>query len=355
MRAVQVFTLSSPDQAGLRGEFKGIKEAGFNTIILRVFKNPYDRKYRFIDEKVETGVYFLSDKEPVVADVLTPVIKTAHELGLDVFAWITTRKSQWILLEHPEWDSPSIDIETGKMKPGGHLDIYRSDVEKRITEMLLELSKTGIDGILIQDDFVSRQYEDLMTNAWRSFRNRPFTTDDLGSLFNFSINPPGYTSLYYQWTRHKSQAMASTLNRWINRIRLVNPSIKIAVNLYYETVISPQFGRLWLSQDLEDLLNLPVDFWAVMGYQRQISKELGIPIEKVADKLRSSAERLETGNLIPEDRILWKFQAHDWTTGDLITESEWKKLLEVFNPNQMVLVPYRGVQSIGAISRVDLP
>lgn len=353
VRAVQVFTFSSPDLAGLKGELGSIKAAGFNTIILRLFKNQYDSPYRFVTETAPTGVYYASETEPVVADVLTPVVKLAHQLDMEVFAWMTTRKCQWILQEHPEWDSQRFDSKTSEWIPSGQLDIFRSDVNNRLTKLLSELSESGVDGILIQDDMVSRQFDDFRTNIWRSYRNKPFSQRDFTDLFDFSEGTARYKSSYYEWTRHKSQAITTRLAKWINRVRLINPDIKIAVNLYYETVTKPHQARLWLSQDLEELLTLRVNFWAVMGYQRQISKELSLSIKEVGELLENSRGMLKDGFLIPESQVLWKLQAHDWSTADIVPEDEWRTLFNAFEPGQIVLVPYRGVGSLGELSRLS--
>lgn len=356
-RAVQVFTLSSPDIAGLQGEFKQIKAAGFNTIIIRVFKNPYDSRFRFLRESAETGVYFESNSEPLVADVLDPVVREAHRQNLQVYAWITTRKSQWLLREHPEWDSPAMDPDKGVFKPGGHLDIYRNDVENRLTEMIVSLGATGVDGILLQDDFVSRQFEDLRSNAWRNFRGRSFRQSDIEELFDFDGRRVIYQPLFHQWARYKSKTLSAILSRMVRRVKTEFPEIQVYANLYYETVTAPQYGRQWLSQDIEDLSEVPVDGWAVMSYQRQMADELNLPVSSVAEMLKGAAQRLSSAYLLPESQIIWKFQAHDWKTGKLIDENEWFTLLKTFHPDRMVLVPYRGVSSLGpycrAMVRID--
>lgn len=348
IRAVQVFTFSSPDLAGLRGELKQIKAAGFNTIILRVFKNPNDRPYPFLPETEVSGVYYSSATEPVVSDVLTPVLQEAHRQGFRVFAWITTRKSQWILNARPDWDSPRMDIESGEWITGGHLDIFRTDVEHRLTEMLVELSRTGVDGILIQDDFVSRQFDDLNTTAWRQFHGRSFDSAALTDLFSHRRTSVSYRPLFHEWARYKSRTMAVILGRLVQRVKRASPQVRIAANLYYEGVTSPHHGRQWVSQDLEDLMTVPVDIWAIMAYQQQMSNELGIPLSAIIGKLQSGAQRLRNGYLIPESRILWKFQSQDWKTGDMIPERDWKMLMNAFASSQIAVVPYRGIQSIGA-------
>jgi uncharacterized lipoprotein YddW (UPF0748 family) len=345
IRAVQVFNLSSPDIVGLKSEFAQLKAAGFNTIIFRIFKNPYDSRYKFVPEAYSSGVYYQSVHEPVVADALSPVISTAHGLGMKVFAWVTTRKSQWILNENPSWDSPKLDLHSGQQLPGGQLDVFRTDVETRLSNMLTELAVSGVDGILFQDDFVSRHSEDLFTNAWRSFHGSTFHPEHVSVLFDLGRKPTGYRPEYYRWARHKSKSLAMILNRLISRVKRVNPAILVAVNLYYEVAISPHNGRLWLSQDLEEWSKIPVDFWAIMAYQRQMSGELNLSIEAISSKLQVSRTHLHDGFLIPPASILWKLQIQDWQTGEKVSNDEFSMFFNSFSPEQFVLVPYRGIEN----------
>lgn len=354
LKCVQIFTLESRDVDSLHEEFKYLKDFGFNTLIIRVFKNPGDSPYQFLPEKHSTGVYFASSTEPVVSDILTPVLAAAHQLDMKVFAWITTRKSQWIRQAHPEWDSPVVDPVTGDVSAGGHLDIFRSDAGNQILGMLNELAESGVDGILLQDDLVSRQYEDFLTYSWLTYKGRAFQKNDLNELFNLANKPYRYRPSYYNWARHKSRSLAKALKYIVTELKKQRPCLKIAGNLYYETVASPQNGRLWLSQDLEEFASIPVDYWAVMAYQLQIAKELNLTLEQIAVKLQLVRQDLHNSFLVPNSKILWKFQTQDWQTGKLMTHGEWERFLKVFSPDQFVLAPYRNRDNVRSFMSATL-
>ena len=70
---------------------KGLKEAGVDTLIFRVFQNKGDRIHKFVTPRHEEGVYFKTEHAPVVDDLLGKVAEIAHRNGLDIFAWMTTR------------------------------------------------------------------------------------------------------------------------------------------------------------------------------------------------------------------------------------------------------------------------
>jgi uncharacterized lipoprotein YddW (UPF0748 family) len=354
IRGVQIFNLTSRSIDELHDEFQFIRDSGFNTIFLRVFKNPHDSRYNVLPETKNAGVYFNSSTEPVVADLLTPAITIAHSLDMQIFAWITTRKSLWILDDNPDWDSPTIDLEHQTVDRGKHLDIFRTDVERRFIAMLTDITLSGVDGILIQDDLVSRQSEDFFTNAWRSFYGHPFELENLPQLFDFSRRPVRYRSLYHKWARYKSRLLAAVLRRMVTHVKSLRPSTSVAVNLYYEVVTAPHHGRQWLSQDLEELMMADIDYWTIMAYQQQMSRELDIPIKDVAERLASSSQKLVNGYLIPSSKTLWKFQTQDWQTGEFFAPEQWSTFAEFFSPEQFVLVPYRSRDNLsGFLSSVD--
>ena len=69
---------------------KDLKDAGGDRIILRVFQNKGDRKYKFVTAHHEEGVYFKTEYAPVVDDILGKVSEIVHQNGLELFAWMTT-------------------------------------------------------------------------------------------------------------------------------------------------------------------------------------------------------------------------------------------------------------------------
>ncbi len=341
--AVQIFSLESKSQKELKTEFKKLADQGVDTIIIRMFKNPGDTPFLLLPEKTETGLYFKTSREPLVSNLLPHILSAAHHAGLRCFAWITTRKCPWLLREHPEWDSPKTEIATGQKLPSGQLDIFREDVRQRLSSIILQLANSGVDGILIQDDWVSRQSDDFFTSAWRSFSGKAFSTADLRKLFKRTSTHTAYLPRYYEWSRYKARKLAHILNGILREAKSKHPNVQIAVNIYYETVVSPENARNWLSQDLEELLPLPVDFWAVMAYQHQISKELHLSFNQIGQSLAAASEKLASGYLIPPEKVLWKIQVQDWTTKQMVSSKELASTLKYLTHQRCAVVPYRGL------------
>ncbi len=95
---------------------KELKNAGVDTVILRVFQNRGDRTYPFAVGKREEGVYFKTEFAPVVDDLLGKLTEIVHRNGLEIFAWMTTRYANYGLEGSPEYRCTKYNFETKQME-----------------------------------------------------------------------------------------------------------------------------------------------------------------------------------------------------------------------------------------------
>ena len=346
VQCVQIFNLPCENQTALASEFKILKQRGVEIIIFRCFKNPGDRPFKIAPEQNSSGVYFLTDQDPLVADILPDVVQTAHQYGLRCYGWITTRSSQWIIHENPHWKTSKLNIQQARFEKIEQLDIFNHRVQKRLISSIMQLARTNIDGILLQDDLVSRQFDDFETAAWLEYSKKPFQSSDIETLFSIHESGVTYKPRFYQWTFFKSQKIASFIQSIITTVKSARPDLKIALNVYYESFTAPEHSRNWLSQDLELLQNLSIDQFALMAYQTQMREELHLSVQQTNEKLQIGLQNLLTGYLIPPSQILWKIQSEDWNTGKKVNLEELKPNLPKNKNIKAVCVPYRGLDSI---------
>ena len=105
---------------------KSLKEAGVDTLILRVFQNKGDRMYKFVNPHREEGVYFKTRDAPVVDDILGKMVEMAHRNGLEIFAWMTTRYATSGLKGAPNYAvKPITSKPRNWMWPGGSIFFIR--------------------------------------------------------------------------------------------------------------------------------------------------------------------------------------------------------------------------------------
>ena len=212
--------------------------------------------------------------------------------------------------------------------------------------MLDDLAQTGIHGILIQDDLVSRQCDDLETSVWQEFESTRAESVSHRQLFDIQQSNLKYTPLFLHWSQFKSKRLSFFLKQCINKIKQRNSHIHVAVNVYYETISAPGHARNWLSQDLEELIQCRPDEFAIMAYQQQISSELSRNFPEVIRLLKTSRQYLSQSYLIPDSMIMWKVQLQDWTTRKLIPSNQVNESLSFNHDVTTVGVPYRGVLSL---------
>ncbi|MBN1550173.1 family 10 glycosylhydrolase [bacterium] len=349
---VQIFSLESESEMELEAEFSRLESLGINTVIIRVFKNKYDTPYKIINENDDEGIYFKSQNEPLVSNLLPLIISIAHKHNISVYAWITTRKCSWILSEHPEWDSLRFDVVARDFKPSDQLDIFNPAVRKRLQTMLMDLADTGIEGILLQDDLVSRQFDDFRTSLWLSFDGQQFNEDSFYTLFSKMNQHSKYLPRYYEWNFYKSKAICSFIGEFLGPIKKKHPEIKLAANVYYETVTQPGYARLWLSQDLEWMISTPLDTFAIMAYQRQMTYELDTSLENVLKTLSNAAELLNSSYLMSNNSIFWKIQIEDWSSGNHVNYKELMSSTLAAGNFSITIVPYRGISSLNYIEPI---
>ena len=333
---------------------KELKDAGVDTIILRVFQNKGDRKYKFTKAHHEEGVYFKTEYAPVVDDILSQIAEIVHRNGLELFAWITTRYASYGLDGHPEYRCKSYNFETKKMEVAKGFNLFHPDVLKRLEGLFRDLGRHPIDGILFQDDLILKHNEDFSTEAQKTFLK------EFGYLPHpdlFYIHPyksesgkyyvKAYTDHFWTWANWKNRWLMNIAKRLMEAARESNPNLKFAINLYFEAVINEFNGVAWFSQNLSGALENDFDYYAIMAYHRQAMKNRNIGM-KDAIGLMAEATRKAVEAVGDPSRVLMKIWILDWKSNeavgyDLAPRKEIEEILTAFlnyGEVSLAFVPY---------------
>jgi len=333
---------------------KELKNAGVNTIILRVFQNKGDRVYQFVTPRHEEGVYFKTENAPVVDDILGKVAEMVHRNGLEIFAWMTTRYVHYGVEDSPELRCVSYNFEKKKMETARGLNLFRPDLLRRLEGLFRDLGRCPIDGILFQDDLILKQNEDFSTEANQAFLK------EFGYLPHpdlFYVDPyqsgsgkyyvKAYTDRFWIWANWKNRWLMRVAKRLMEAARESNPNLQFAINLYFEAVLSESNGMAWFSQTLPGALKNNFDYYAVMAYHRQAMKDRNIG-EREAIALMAEAAHKAVKVVGDPSRVLMKVWTLDWKRNgavgyDLASGKEIEEILTaVLNHGQVSLafVPY---------------
>jgi hypothetical protein len=307
-----------------------LADAGFNAIIIRVFHNRHDRYHEITGLKKDegpTGVYFRTSLAPTIHDVLTPLSGICRRRGMRIFAWMTTRRMDW--LDMPEARDRRFDETVKSLEDSQHFDIYNIDFRDYLFDIYADLASMPLDGIVLQDDFVILTREGFSTAALDAFRRDTTQAIDPAEIFNYLSNgeydPDNMNSkLSQEWAVFKSGHVASIGDAIIDACKSVNQELLIGMNLYYDTMYDPDKGRRWLGQDISAILNSRFDLVFAMAYHRQMAEELDIDVTEAIAELNRNV----SGLIEPFDsRLVIKLQLRDWSSGDEIGQEELSRII----------------------------
>ncbi|MCK5236805.1 MAG: hypothetical protein KAR06_07450, partial [Deltaproteobacteria bacterium] len=169
LRAVQVSLFHGKTIDEIDSELKLLKNAGVDTVILRVFHNPGDRYHGIIKGRAESGVYFNTEHAPVIGDVLGSVAKLTKANGLKLFAWMTTKYADYGLENTASSSCVKYDLEKNGYAECRGLDLFSENSLEHLKGLYKDLARYEIDGILFQDDLVLRHTEGFSLDARRAF------------------------------------------------------------------------------------------------------------------------------------------------------------------------------------------
>lgn len=338
----QVTLFESQDDESFARSLDQMRAAGVNTLFFRVFQNPGDRGHGFIHGKVKTGVYFETSKAPVVEDVLGRVCAMAHDRGMRVFAWMTTRRCGWLLRERPDLAGWTWDPKTGHMVRSKDLDLFHPEVAAYLQDLFSDLARYPIDGILFQDDLVLRHTEGFGPEAGRLYLHEFGRELNPLNLFELREGRISYRPEFRAWAAWKNRRILEVIDSLADRVAEVRPGLYWALNGYYESVTDPKHGLAWYAQDLKAASSHRIDYIAVMAYHRQIMDELHISYD-AALALITALTRDAMAMAGGPDRVLIKVQTLDWHTEEPLPDHEIAQVFDaVLGQGRPGLVYVRG-------------
>jgi poly-beta-1,6-N-acetyl-D-glucosamine N-deacetylase len=335
LRVAQVLLFRGTTPAEIEANLALLKEAGVDTVFIRVFQNRGDRPLFYAGlPTAAVGVYFPTDAAPVVADHLAVVSAACRRLGLSVYAWMTTRACDWLLEERPDLAELRYDAASGKVLPSGRLNLFHPVVRRRLVAVFSDLARADIDGVLFQDDLVLRAGEGLSPEAIEAYLEDggPAVSPELlferppdataGSIFSPSL----YREAFWPWAAWKNRRLLDTAGELMAAARAVHPGLRFALNLYYETVLNPRLALAWYAQDLGVARGRSFDYFSLMSYHRQIGRELSYTLEEAIAAI-GVLSRQASARAGDPARIIVKVQSLDWETQAPIPAEELDRAL----------------------------
>jgi biofilm PGA synthesis lipoprotein PgaB len=283
-----------------------------------------------------------------------------HRHGLKVFAWMETRNTPLFVPDPQASKARAYSFETGSLEPMPMWSIFDEAVEKGLIGLYEDVARTGIDGILIQDDLVMYQYEDFSAKTAALFEKETGRELDPEALYQDVFQDAQgrwlvatYSDTFWVWARWKNRKLLNLAHKLIQAARHVNPEIQVAMNFMYESVTDPKNALAWLSQSLAEATKLPVDYYAIMAYHRQIEKELELSKAATYDMISSMTATL-LKQMDDPHKVVMKVQMCDWETFREIPSREADEVFQRINGQgsvSLAFMPYSPKTPLHIISR----
>ena len=326
INGAQVFVLDEKYKGDIGKFFQEAKEKGINTVFFRVFHNSKDRAHLGLSLQCESGVYYETQHACTVYDLLSDVVKAAHDNNIKLYAWMATRSLSF--LKYKENMSMSLSASGGH-ETGYGANIFKKEVRDILLGLFEDLAKYEIDGILFQDDFIIKYTEGSDRYAAFLFKEETGIEVKSENFFKSVKTYNGrkvfseYTENFYTWAEWKSSQLSLLFKELKERAKTHNPKIKFAANIYYETPIDEKAGIAWYSQNLTALKNAGADYFAVMGYYEQISDEKKLDRVSAAEyigKIAESAVKMAGS----EKAVIMKLQSKSFKGAGMLSYDDYK-------------------------------
>ena len=326
INGAQVFVLDERYNGNLDLFFKEVKSKGINTVFFRVFHNNKDRSHLNMPLNCESGVYFETKHACTVNNLLKDMVDYAHKNNIKLYAWMATRSLSF--LKTADNMSMSLSAEGGDVMGYG-VNIFKKEVRDTLLNLFEDLAKYEIDGILFQDDFMIKYTEGSDKYAAALFKKETGIEVKKENFFKSIKEYNGrkvfseYKDEFYVWAEWKSSQLALLFKELKERAKTVNPKIKFAANVYYETPVDEAAALSWYSQKLSTLKSAGADYFAVMGYFEQISSEQKLSRVETASLIGSIAENAVKviGN---EKAVIMKLQSRSFLGKGMLSYDDYK-------------------------------
>lgn len=333
---VQIFYISEKYKDNLDKYFYTLKQKGVNTVFIRVFQNKGDRYHYNVTSLCESGVYFKTDQACMIYDILPEFIKYGKKYHIKIFAWMGTRKLSFLVDKFGVADT--FRLNENEKRKGYGVDIFNPVVFKKLRKIFIDLAKYEIDGILLQDDFILRIDESSSFYTTKNFLT------DYDIYVDNSYNIKDLPEDFFEW---KTKALSDIINYIKWDMKKINPKIKFAVNIYYETLFSSKKGKRWYGQSIENYHKKGFTYFASMLYSEQIKSEMKFSNEDYL-KFLNNVLNFWTKRFEPPYRFIAKLQIRYFKNKNYIDKKFYNNICGLINKYNVsyILVPFEQLDDL---------
>jgi hypothetical protein len=239
-------------------DLQRIQQSDTNTLVLEVAR----QRTAGGGGITEAGVYFKSDWAPVIRNSLAPVVASAHQKQLRVWAAVSVRRMDWI---DPGlgWSDHRYSIATGEVAATGALDLLHPAVSEYLLGLFIDLAATGVDGILLLGDPPSSAVDGFSPYAMRTYEREMGQRLNVARLRLESSAELQFAPEFWRWIGWKQRAHTKVLVSIMKALRKSYPKLQVAMELHPEVITNPRAALAWYAEDVLDLRRYKIDYIAM--------------------------------------------------------------------------------------------
>jgi hypothetical protein len=184
------------------------------------------------------GIFGQTTKAPVVADRFKTIVPVAHAKGMAVLASLNLHEPDWMAVS-PERRTV---IANGISQQAGSIDILQLDYQRAVGEVVQDLLRTDIDGLV-----VGARRARGFAEEWSPMSRRQFEGMFGPSLDSLDqpVSPDAW-----RWAGWKTRTYLGFLAQLTRQLRQTRPGFVTAVAVHEQAVLSPAEALTDYGEDL---------------------------------------------------------------------------------------------------------
>ena len=238
-------------------ELSRLHQANTDTVVVEVARQGVSRS-----GKMEAGVYFKTDWAPVIRDGLGNLVASAHHAEIQVWAAVSIRRMDWIEARLG-WSDRRYDPTSGELMASDTVDLFHPAVWEYLLGLLMDLTATGIDGILFMAEPPSGAVDGFSSFALQAYQRDMGELVDPAGLHLRSQPALSFAPEFWRWIGWKQREQLKAVDGVVRALRHTYPKLKVAVEVHPESITNPRAALAWYAEDFLDLRHSQADYVAI--------------------------------------------------------------------------------------------
>ena len=261
------------DASGMRNYFRKLRDTGIREIAWNPFQTGAEAKILFVESDLEYGAYFKTSAIPVLRDVLGEMLAITRELGMRFYVKMPFRDHPWLLYHHSLLMSQSWDPMRNDEYYLPKLNLLHPYAKTYFLQLVDDLAKYPIDGVLFEDDFTYQFEEGFSTLNRLLYENATgvklqppkILPGDLLRLRTgeFSAANLPLDEAYRRYVRWRLDGVQKFVIEVIDRLRFNDDRLEIGLEASPSMILNPRVSFFRYSITGQAVAGMPVDFFVV--------------------------------------------------------------------------------------------